>query len=288
MLKKFAEELKENRIKNDITLQQVAAKTRIDIKFLEAIEQGNFDILPEVYLKAFLKGYANATGLDENQTLRRYDAARAGRNVEDAPAAQAEIPEPKKEVRIEKPKREYTMPEITPDDDIDDSSSSARSSRNNIIILILGGLLVLLAIIAYFVFKPSSSEIVTEKPYEEMIEENRQRFEPPADTTAAAAPVTQAADDSLTLSIKSADMSYIRVNPDSARAIEFNIQPNSERRIKAKKGFRVVIGNAASIQMSLNDKPLNFVTGRGEVVVVRVDANGISYVKPPKSLQKNE
>ena len=48
MLDKYAEELREAREKKGITLQQMAAKTRIDIKFLEAIDNGNFSFLPEL------------------------------------------------------------------------------------------------------------------------------------------------------------------------------------------------------------------------------------------------
>ncbi len=63
MLKKFTEELKEQRERAGITLQNVAAKTRIDIKFLEALEDGNFNFLPDIYVKAFIKQYAKFVGL---------------------------------------------------------------------------------------------------------------------------------------------------------------------------------------------------------------------------------
>ena len=81
MLDKYAEELREAREKKGITLQQMAAKTRIDIKFLEAIDNGNFSFLPELYVKAFLKQYAMVVGLDEKETVERYDDAKAGKLV---------------------------------------------------------------------------------------------------------------------------------------------------------------------------------------------------------------
>ena len=52
MLEKLAEELHEARIKSGITLQQMAGKTRVDIKFLEAIDNGDFTFLAEPYVKA--------------------------------------------------------------------------------------------------------------------------------------------------------------------------------------------------------------------------------------------
>lgn len=70
MLNKFADELKSKREESGLTLQQLATKTRIDIKFLEAIEQGNFAFLPELYVKAFVKQFAKTIGLDENVILK--------------------------------------------------------------------------------------------------------------------------------------------------------------------------------------------------------------------------
>lgn len=71
MLNKFADELKSKREESGLTLQQLATKTRIDIKFLEAIEQGNFAFLPELYVKAFVKQFAKTIGLDENVILKK-------------------------------------------------------------------------------------------------------------------------------------------------------------------------------------------------------------------------
>ena len=55
MFDKLSEELKAARIRSGLSLQLLAAKTRIDLKFLENIEDGNFSFLPELYVKAFLK-----------------------------------------------------------------------------------------------------------------------------------------------------------------------------------------------------------------------------------------
>ena len=89
MLKKFAEDLREARIKSGISLQQIHFKTRIDIKFLEAIENGDFDILPEVYLRAIIREYVNFIGLDEKVEMYKYDLAKAGKPK--APPAAPEL-----------------------------------------------------------------------------------------------------------------------------------------------------------------------------------------------------
>ena len=79
MLNNFADELRNARLKKGISLEQMAAKTRIDLKFLEAIDNGNFVFLPELYVKAFIKQYAKVVDLDEQETINRYEDAKAGR-----------------------------------------------------------------------------------------------------------------------------------------------------------------------------------------------------------------
>lgn len=83
MLNKFAEELKAARLKSDLTLEQIAAKTRIDLKFLEAIENGNFHFLPELYVKAFLREYFNLVGLNEQISFKKFEAAKKGKQYDE-------------------------------------------------------------------------------------------------------------------------------------------------------------------------------------------------------------
>ena len=108
MLFKFADELKSARLKKGISLEQMAAKTRIDIKFLEAIDNGNFGFLPELYVKAFIKQYANVVELDEDEVIKRYEDAKAGRlDEKDTPTT-----EPIEEPKVQEPKTEEKSPEV--------------------------------------------------------------------------------------------------------------------------------------------------------------------------------
>jgi cytoskeletal protein RodZ len=49
----FGAELRKERESRQITLQDIFAATRINIRFLEAIEDGRFDVLPAAYIRAF-------------------------------------------------------------------------------------------------------------------------------------------------------------------------------------------------------------------------------------------
>lgn len=57
--------LAQARQERGITLEQISAETRIPVRQLQAIEQGNLQHLPEpVYIQGFLRRYADAIGLD--------------------------------------------------------------------------------------------------------------------------------------------------------------------------------------------------------------------------------
>ena len=62
-----------------ITLEQIAASTKISIRSLEAIERGNFDKLPGgIYDKSYIRQYARAIDYDESQILDVYYRAMNG------------------------------------------------------------------------------------------------------------------------------------------------------------------------------------------------------------------
>jgi cytoskeletal protein RodZ len=56
-LSKFGEELKKLRLEKQVSLMDISFSTRINIKFLEAIEAGKFSVLPQTYVRAFLREY---------------------------------------------------------------------------------------------------------------------------------------------------------------------------------------------------------------------------------------
>lgn len=66
------EQLKAKRIQDGLGLDDVAARTRIPLRHLEAIEQSDFSALPSTtYAMGFAKAYARAIGLDEVEIGRQ-------------------------------------------------------------------------------------------------------------------------------------------------------------------------------------------------------------------------
>ena len=70
----FYKELKDLRISKDISLEDLESKTKINIKYLNAIEQGDFDILPTPYLRLFIRAYATEIGGEADRALEQLDS----------------------------------------------------------------------------------------------------------------------------------------------------------------------------------------------------------------------
>lgn len=80
----LGEKLKKLRSEKRISLNEVSKSTRIQVKYLECLEEGKYDQLPaDVYAKGFLKNYAEFLGVDENILVRLYEKERGiKRNLE--------------------------------------------------------------------------------------------------------------------------------------------------------------------------------------------------------------
>ena len=70
----FYKELKELRLSKEISLEELETRTKINIRYLEAIEKGDFEILPVPYLRLFLRAYATEIGGDSDRSLEQLDS----------------------------------------------------------------------------------------------------------------------------------------------------------------------------------------------------------------------
>ncbi len=71
-----------------MSLAEVSRVTRIPLTTLESIEHDHFDDLPgEVFVKGFLKSYAQTLGLPPDEVVARYSASRQIAAVTPIPVA---------------------------------------------------------------------------------------------------------------------------------------------------------------------------------------------------------
>jgi cytoskeleton protein RodZ len=87
-MKEIGAKLRAAREAKNITLLEIQEQTKIRLRYLEAIESGNWEVIPgEVYRRGFICNYANAVGLDGEALLHEYSNAKAPQPVEPAPKA---------------------------------------------------------------------------------------------------------------------------------------------------------------------------------------------------------
>jgi cytoskeletal protein RodZ len=80
--------LRRRREQKRMSLAEVSRVTRIPVPTLEAIEQDHFDDLPgEVFVRGFLKSYAQALALVPDEIVARYSASRRVAMVTPLPVA---------------------------------------------------------------------------------------------------------------------------------------------------------------------------------------------------------
>lgn len=324
-LEKFSRELKKKRESNDITLQQIFNKTRIDVRYLEAIESADFEVMPDVYMRAFIKEYARAIDLDPENTLKQFEKAKAGvidkeePEVKEEPPKQEEKPAeetagkdeeepapqsepdtepeteaaPEPEPEQEEKKKETIVVEaetIKPPKEYDETKESKPLGENgksgNTQVYIWGGVaVIILAVVAYFLF--------IDTPENEIVTQTPSREQPAVQepryevSEEEESSPPPALSDSLALLVTASDTAWIRVEIDNTRQEEFILYPNGSKELKGLTKFNLIIGNSGGVDLSLDGKELNFEGSEGRVRNVEVTQQGLQYVQT-NPLRRNE
>jgi cytoskeleton protein RodZ len=93
----FGERLKRERELREVSPNEVVVATRISLRFLEALENEDWDKLPGgIFNRGFVRAIARYLGLDEEHLLAEYDLARGDQVPEPAPSPENRIPSPPK------------------------------------------------------------------------------------------------------------------------------------------------------------------------------------------------
>jgi len=128
--------LKNERERQELSLEDVSERTKINVKYLEAIEEDSKEGFPgELYCELFTKSYAEALGLEYAKitagTFAAGDAKNSsGRKSRKGEAAAADKAKDKKRAASEKPVGERPRgPKFLPAESVDGESAIAASDR---------------------------------------------------------------------------------------------------------------------------------------------------------------
>ena len=73
----LGEKLRKLRTEFRMSLQDVSKVTRIQVKYLESLESGQYEKLPaDVYVRGFLRSYARYLNIDEQALVKLYERER--------------------------------------------------------------------------------------------------------------------------------------------------------------------------------------------------------------------
>lgn len=234
--------LKAAREAKHLTLSDISEATLIEEKFLRAIEEGNMSLLPQTYVRAFIRAYAKVVGLDPVEMMQLYDGASPAETIA-PPVDQPKPPAPHR----------------------DDASRLKTQMRNGVFAFLI---LVLIGIGVWNLTQRQSAPPVAETPFQSVVKEKERRITPDSvssqdSTVRQSIPETG---DSLTLGAVVSDSVWVHLTIDGKVEREYLFKPNTAATWKAKDKFEVSLGNAGAIEFTLQGHKLGALGKRGAVL----------------------
>jgi cytoskeleton protein RodZ len=95
----LGEQLKNLRSEGRVTLFEVSRETKIPVKYIEMIEEGKYEKLPpDVYVKGFLRAYAEFLGVEPRKIINLYEREKDIKN--NLNGGEKKVPKAKKKTRL--------------------------------------------------------------------------------------------------------------------------------------------------------------------------------------------
>jgi cytoskeleton protein RodZ len=250
-MSEFGASFKRARESAGLTLEKIAADTRISTRFLAAIENEEFHLLPGgVFNRGFIRSYAERVGLNPERALSDYDQI-----------SSAVEPPGETLQNVERADMQKTERSLYP---------------------IAAGLLALLIIVFYVVTRngnaaePAAPAVppaaVTPAPQAPapppVVPEPAPEPVPPADVTPP-----------LVLDLEIKDLSWMRITLDGSVALNDNLQPGAKHQFTATSSIDVMTGNAAGASFTINGREVGVLGKSGEVRQVTITPENAATVK---------
>ncbi|MBI2149742.1 MAG: helix-turn-helix domain-containing protein [Acidobacteria bacterium] len=239
----FGANFKKARESKGVSLDKIASETRISTRFLAAIENEEFHLLPGgIFNRGFVRAFAERVGLDPEQAVADYERLSAVRD---------------------------------PSETLDAAASAAPARIERHLYAVAAGALVLLIVIFYVVTRDSSRTETVNPPPAAVSEP----VAPPE--TAAAAPEpestpTPPAAEALTLEMEAKETTWIKVAADGNTVVAGEILgPGVIRRFTARNSIDLTIGNAAGLALKINDMRVKPLGKSGQVRELNITADNL-------------
>jgi cytoskeleton protein RodZ len=300
---RLGEELRKAREARDLSLEKAEQQTRIRVKFLEAMEQGNYAALPSpVHARGFLRNYARYLGLDSDDIIERYDAMQSGRRRRPKKHEEPTLlsTEQRTIPRRLTEEEAVLMSDVTPQE----RGVGETVRRNPLMILGFGvvglaiiGVISLVAIIGLQALSernnsgiilsplpPSPTGQLTQAPAETSTPHKPSPLPPPKSSANTPIPVTgTVAPDNVALSLQIVQRTWLRVIVDEVVQFTGSVPPGTTLQYQGKK-INVRIENGAGVRAIVNGQDIGILGARGQIVdQTFTPGNIIQATIPPPS-----
>lgn len=303
MLKEFGSDLKKLRELKGISIAEISAESRINIKFLQNIENGIFDFQPETYIRSFIKAYARALNENENQILNEYDKAKSGFyakrkfasednkdlaspdsklriSVLDHPVKNDEEPEQVYSKSIEDDKPDYMKPRRDEDEPKAEFSNRSVTQKVLLVILILAIGAGIYFLVDYLNNSKEKKSDVKPKTFNEISSEYENKITNKVDSTRIKDSLNALVVDSLKLTVKAIKDIKIKVYiDDQAEPIDEQIAAKDSLILSAKEKFRFSANTSQNVDIYLNGRYLkktNMSSGATSIKNLIITKDGIA------------
>jgi transcriptional regulator with XRE-family HTH domain len=285
--------LREAREARGVTLAEAQEATKINGRYLEALEEGQYDVLPsEVHVRGYLRNYARFLRLDPKPLLDRYELNRENRRA--APPA----PEVDEDLAalgpLDAPEEQVFFDPVN----VDVGGGARQESGSGLRIIIIVALLISIAIVALR-FVPmllgngDGAETITDGLEEvvsgitnaddpaptatvdpgiipgasDVVTSTSRNVEMVLPTPTATRPTLPATMETIQMRLDITERTWMRVTMDGEVVFEGLARNGDEPYVwEALQEAQLLTGNAIGIFVTINDVPLGKLGGRGEVV----------------------
>jgi cytoskeletal protein RodZ len=287
--------LREAREARGVTLADAQEATKINSRYLEALEDGRYDVLPsEVHVRGYLRNYARYLGLDPKPLLDRYELNRDNRRM--AP------PEPEADEDLaslgplDAPEEQVFFDPVNVD--INGGNGRRSDSGSGLRLIIIVALILSIAIVAIRFVPMLTGNGETDESLTNSIEEavsgltNGNEPEPEATidqaavqgpsavitstsrnsgvvlpTPTATRPSLPATMETIQMRLDVTERTWMRVTIDGEVVFEGLARKGDEPYIwEALQEAQLLTGNAIGVFVTINEVPLGKLGDRGEVV----------------------
>lgn len=273
-VEQLGEKYREAREELGYTVEEVSEQTKIRAYIISAIEDGDLKVVPEVYLKSFLRTYGQFLNFPEyeiNDIIDEFEKFL----YPDAKSRKAR-----------KQKSKYTTASETQPHTFKKENLQKfyrKNLINTFLYIIIGG--VALAIVYFTLFYNTSGDSGQNAI-------NKILFnEPDTAVVGSGKNLLSLTDepDSLILQATAIDSAWIRIEIDNRASEQVIMVPGMEQRWSASDHFVVSVSNAGAVKFTRDGTPLGLFGKRGSLVRdVRITRNEVYNSSSPWSKNKSD